>query len=97
MAHKYNILFFVSAGNITAPLDIPGFSTSIAFEDASLSDREHAVIEGLAEQRFPEDFAVPGEAMNVITVGACHDDAHPVQDTQNSLIRPYGRFVVTQC
>ncbi len=89
LAHKYNILFLVSAGNITAPLDIPGFSTSIDFEDASLSDREHAVIEGLAEQRFQRTLLSPGEAMNVITVGACHDDAHPAEDTQNSLIRPY--------
>ena len=89
LAHKYNILFLVSAGNITAPLDIPGFSTSIAFEDASLSDREHAVIEGLAEQRFKRTLLSPSEAMNVITVGACHDDAHPAEDTQGMLIRPY--------
>ncbi len=89
MAHKHNILFLVSAGNITAPLDIPGFSTSIDFEDASPSDREHAVIEGLAEERPHRTLLSPGEAMNVITVGACHDDAHPVEDTQDSLIRPY--------
>ena len=89
LAYKYNILFLVSAGNITTPLNIPGFSRWIDFEDASPSDREHAVIEGLAEERPHRTLLSPGEAMNVITVGACHDDAHPAEDTQDSLIRPY--------
>ncbi len=89
LAYKYNILFLVSAGNITAPLDIPGFSHWNDFEDASPSDREHAVIEGLAEERPHRTLLSPGEAMNVITVGACHDDAHPAEDAQDSLIRPY--------
>ncbi len=34
LAYKYNILFLVSAGNITAPLNIPGFSRWSDFEDA---------------------------------------------------------------
>ena len=89
LAYKYNILFLVSAGNITAPLNIPGFSRWSDFEDASPSDREHAMIEGLAEERPHRTLLSPGEAMNVITVGACHDDAHPAEDTQNRLIRPY--------
>ncbi len=89
LAYKYNILFLVSAGNITAPLDISGFSRWSDFEDASPSDREHAVIEGLAEERPHRTLLSPGEAMNVITVGACHDDAHPAEDAQDSFIRPY--------
>lgn len=81
--------FLVSAGNITAPLNIPGFSRWSDFEDASPSAREHAVIEGLAEERPHRTLLSPSEAMNVITVGACHDDAYPAEDTQDSLIRPY--------
>ncbi len=89
LANKYNILFLVSAGNITAPLDIPGFSHWSDFEDALPSDRAHAVIEGLAEERPHRTLLSPGEAMNVITVGACHDDAICTDDMQGVSIQPY--------
>ena len=89
LACKYNLLFLVSAGNITAPLTIPGFSRWSDFEDASPSDRENAVIEGLAAAHHRRTLLSPGEAMNVITVGACHDDAISADDMQGVSIQPY--------
>ena len=75
LAHTYGILFVVSAGNIKRPLPIPRFDTITAFEDAEASSREDAVLEGLGGQRSQRTLLSPSEALNVLTVGASHDEA----------------------
>ena len=77
LAHAYGILFVVSAGNVNQPLPISRFDTMTAFEDADASTREDAVLEGLGEQRSQRTLLSPSEAMNVLTVGAGHDEAAP--------------------
>ena len=46
-----------------------------AFEDAEASAREDAVLEGLGGQRSQRTLLSPSEALNVLTVGASHDEA----------------------
>lgn len=82
LAHTYGILFIVSAGNITQPLPISRFDTMTAFEDAEESEREDAILEGLGQQRSQRTLLSPSEALNVLTVGASHDDA--VNDSPGS-------------
>ena len=77
LAHAYGILFVVSAGNVNQPLPISRFDTMTAFEDADASTREEALLEGLGEQRSQRTLLSPSEAMNVLTVGAAHDEAAP--------------------
>ena len=77
LAHAYGILFVVSAGNVNQPLPISRFDTMTAFEDADASTREEALLEGLGEQRSQRTLLSPSEAMNVLTVGAGHDEAAP--------------------
>lgn len=89
LAWKYNILFLVSAGNISDQVDIPRFNGWLDFEDASLLDREYAVLESLAAERHQRTLLSPAEAMNAITVGACHDDATSADDMQGMSIQPY--------
>ena len=92
LAHEYGILFVVSAGNITAPLPIPRFDTVTAFEDADASSREDAVLDGLGRQRSQRTLLSPSEAMNVVTVGASHDEwdtGAPGPNGAGSLLDPY--------
>ena len=75
LAHTYGILFVVSAGNIKRLLPISRFDTMTTFEDAEASSREDAVLEGLGGQRSQRTLLSPSEALNVLTVGASHDEA----------------------
>lgn len=75
LADRYGILFLVSAGNILAPLLVKQFPNWTSFEDAEPCDRERAVLQALSDQKATRTLLSPAEAVNVITVGASHDDA----------------------
>ena len=75
LADRHGILFLVSAGNIRRPLPLRTFSKWAEFEDARPEDREHEVLTALSEERAYRTLLSPGEALNVLTVGAMHDDA----------------------
>ena len=75
LAEHYGILFLVSAGNVKSPLPVSAFSDWTSFEDADPEDRERAVLQALADNRAYRTLLSPAEALNVVTVGARHDDA----------------------
>ena len=76
LAERYGILFLVSAGNVKSPLQVSAFSDWTSFEDADPEERERAVLQALADNRAYRTLLSPAEALNVVTVGAWHDDAH---------------------
>ena len=75
LAERYGILFLVSAGNVKSPLPVSAFSDRTSFKDAHPEERERAVLQALADNRAYRTLLSPAEALNVITVGARHDDA----------------------
>ena len=75
LSERFGILFLVSAGNIRDSLPVPAFNGTIDFEQATSADRERAIFEGLAQQRSQRTLLSPGEALNVVTVGAWNEDA----------------------
>ena len=75
LAEHYGILFLVSAGNVKSPLPVSAFPDWTSFEDADSEDRERAVLQALADNRAYRTLLSPAEALNVVTVGAWHDDA----------------------
>ena len=75
LAEHYSMLFLVSAGNVKSPLPVSDFQSWTSFEDADPEDRERAVLRALAESRAHRTLLSPAEALNVVTVGAWHDDA----------------------
>ena len=90
LADRYGILFLVSAGNIKTPLPVSAFSDWTSFEDAVPEDRECAVLRALLEQRAYRTLLSPAEALNIVTVGARHDDA--VAGPRGAgAVDPYGR------
>jgi hypothetical protein len=74
LANKYNLLFFVSGGNVTTPLTIPDFDTWTELENASSEDREESFVRALNAAKRERTILSPAEALNVITVGAQHHD-----------------------
>ena len=75
LADRYGILFLVSAGNVTLPLPVSKFPDWSSFEDAAPKDRERAVLQALSDHKAYRTLLSPAEALNVVTVGAWHDDA----------------------
>ena len=74
LAHRYRVLFLVSAGNVLDTLPLPGFVNWTAFEGAPADEREKALFEALNGQKANRTLFSPAEAMNVLTVGAAHKD-----------------------
>lgn len=68
LAHSYNLLFIVSAGNHLDPITIPVGSATDA--DAARS----AVLRAIADGALLRGILPPGDALNALTVGATHDD-----------------------
>lgn len=83
LADLFGILFLVSAGNVNMPLSVPGISGLTGFEAASPEDREAAVFRALADQNAIRTLLSPAEALNVVTVGAWHEDGAPVMNGTN--------------
>ncbi len=77
LAYRYNILFLVSAGNIRDPLALTGFANWTAFEAATPEEGERALFAAIDAQKSTRTILSPAEAMNVLTVGAAHQDAVP--------------------
>jgi len=74
LSARHNVLFLVSAGNVTAPLDISDFATWGDFENAAPADREHAVLAALNAAKHERTLLSPAESLNALTVGAHHHD-----------------------
>lgn len=69
LAHRYNLLILVSAGNhpINATVPAAAVADERALRDALLTDAR--------ERALHRRLLAPAEAVNVVTVGATHDDA----------------------
>ncbi len=84
LAHRYGLLFLVSAGNVRGALRIPEYQNWTQFEHATRTDRERTVLVALNAAKHERTILSPAEAMNVITVGAQHHD-NVVSRPANSL------------
>lgn len=69
LAHSYNLLFVVSAGNHLDPITIP--ADAATDPDTARAAATRAV----ADATLLRGILPPGDALNVLTVGATHDDS----------------------
>ncbi len=72
LSWKYNVLFVVSAGNHTTPVEL-GLSWS-ELEAGPTDAITTAVIKALADDSRNRRTLSPAEAMNALTVGSLHED-----------------------
>ena len=89
LAERFGILFVVSAGNIFHPLLVPTFTGTTDLEAAPMSDRQTAILNALDGQRSQRTLLSPAEALNVITVGAWHEDAVGGANGSSIAYEPY--------
>lgn len=68
LAHSYNLLFVVSAGNHREPIVIPADSAGDA------TSTRIAAIRAVYETSRVRGILPPGDALNALTVGATHED-----------------------
>lgn len=84
-AYRYRVLFIVSAGNCQDDIElrfVPG-----ALGQATREELQDAVLENVYAQARRRTLLSPAEAVNVVTVGATHDDAS-VLAPQQLLVDP---------
>ena len=89
LADRFGILFLVSAGNVGEPLPVPAFSGMTELEDATPATREKAIFEALDAQRSQRTLLSPAEALNVVTVGAWHEDGANIVPPPSLAFTPY--------
>ena len=89
LADRFGILFLVSAGNVQEPLPVPAFKGAIELEKAAPATRERALFEALAEHRAQRTLLSPAEALNVMTVGAWHEDGSGGANHSSLMFAPY--------
>lgn len=75
LAHRYHVLFLVSAGNVLDRLVIPDFATSQEFEEAEPEEREKAILSALSANKSQRTLFSPAESVNALTIGAAHKSA----------------------
>ncbi len=89
LAERFGILFMVSAGNINESLSVPAFNGIRDLEAATTEKRQQAIFEALGNERSQRTLFSPAEALNVITVGAWHEDAVEDQHPSSVAYQPY--------
>ena len=89
LADRFGILFLVSAGNVLDPLPLPAFNSTIDLEQATYAAREQAIFQALASQRAQRTLLSPAEALNVMTVGAWHEDGANNASRSSLMFAPY--------
>ena len=87
LAHSYNLLFIVSAGNHLGPITIP---VTVASDPESARS---AAIRTLHDSALLRGILPPGDALNALTIGATHADGLgdiDVPDTAWDITHPNG-------
>ncbi len=92
LAHRFGLLFIVSAGNCLDPLCIEAFANTTAFEDASEEDRAAETLRALGNVMGERRLFSPAETVNGLTIGALNEDAVPEKHRASARINvdPYG-------
>lgn len=91
LSAEYGVLFLVSAGNVGAPLPVSSTESLFGFEDAAPPQRRELGLRALSRASTWRTLLSPAEAVNALTVGAWHEDAHPgFQAAPGTLLDPLG-------
>ncbi len=89
LSDRYGLLFLVSAGNVSDPLEIPAFDNWTTFESANPNDRERAVVTALNAVKRERTILSPAESLNALTIGAQHHDNVAARQRQQNSVDPF--------
>ena len=76
LAFRYGLLFVVSAGNQMDDLETPEMNVT-AFEALSENEQARTALSASGLSMANRRILAPAEAINALTVGGAHGDAHP--------------------
>lgn len=89
LSYSYGILFMVSAGNISEPINVAGYADAATFHAAPPMDRNQAVLRALDSVKADRRLLAPADSLNALTIGAWHRDAVAVPFVGASPFIPY--------
>lgn len=89
LAHRYRVLFLVSAGNVLDRLVIPDYRSSREFENADPEEREKAILAALNSNKSLRTLLSPAESVNALTIGAAHKSAVFNGNLPGDMIDPF--------
>ena len=89
LSHRYNLLFLVSAGNVTTDVALPGFNTLLELERAHPDAVTRAFLSFVHNQQAHRSLLAPAESLNPLTIGAAHDDQVPAGFRHINSVSPY--------
>lgn len=75
LAHRFGILFVVSAGNYGETFPVRGFGNSTELQDSAPRRRTEEIIKALEEIKAQRRLLSPSESVNALTIGSCNTDA----------------------
>lgn len=75
LSYRFDVLFVVSAGNITTPITISDFDRWSDYEDAEPIKRGESTLNALSEMKAERTILSPAESVNALTIGAAHRDS----------------------
>jgi hypothetical protein len=89
LSSKYNVLFIISAGNVSSDIVLPVSETM--FGAATPAELEQYLLQHIVSDNLNRKILTPSESINAITVGSAQADSGP-----NTWINPTGRFTLIQ-
>lgn len=95
LAHRYGILFCISAGNHGNPFEIDTLQNMAAFEQTTQPDRSTITITALSKLIGDRRLLSPSETVNGITIGAANIDAVSADERRSARGRvdPYETMI----
>jgi len=87
LAHKYNLLFVVSAGNYAQDIELTVGRQ--ALNGLTAADLQGEVLRAVQLSERNRKLLSPAEAINALTIGAVHGDSAPFVNVPGALINPY--------
>lgn len=89
LAHRYDLLFMISAGNMTDDVALAGYNTLAQVEDADGDAVSRAFVTSIRESRGTRALMAPAEGLNPLTIGAAHDDGFAPGRAAAGVVVPY--------
>lgn len=89
LSWKHNLLFIVSAGNVTDQIPLPDVTAWSSFESCPKPKRQSQILASIFSNRAARRILSPAESVNALTVGACSDDHVSPTTTGVFAVIPY--------
>lgn len=89
LAYRYDLLFLISAGNMTEDVLLDGYNTLGQIEAADADAISRAFLASVRDTRGRRSLMAPSEGLNPLTIGAAHDDGLAAAAPGAGVVVPY--------